>query len=427
MRGRPELRRVSPGRLVRTLKVLLGLPPIMARARFHTWRARRKGPRPGDPQRVLFLAAFWPGNAGYEYRVARWAKILEEAGFQVDIDCVFSHSQFWSWVEGNDPQLYLQPARHRLRRILASGEYGAVIVCREVLLWNDYGRLFVERLLLAMHPNAILDIDDDLGAAKGEPRQITWFGRGLGEHPTKFTASLGMYRKVIAGSRYLEELVRQRAPQLDSGDVTVIPTCLDYEEEPTKVYGARSSPLVFGWIGGTGNLEQLDLVFPALERIARETPLKLLVISGRPYAAGSIEVENVSWDMETHLDHLRRIDIGLMPLRDTPAGRGKCGFKLLQYMGLGIVSIATALTVNREIVEDGVSGFLVEPEGDWEATIRRVIASEPSFPEIGRAARETVLSRYSFAAHRQRYVGFVRRAIRSPVRSGGVSGSPGDR
>src|SRR4029450_4729740 len=109
---------------------------------------------------------------------------------------------------------------------------------------------------------------------------------------------------------------------------------------------------------------------PALERIARDTALRLLVISGQPYAPpASIEVENVPWDMRTHLNHLRRVDIGLMPLRDTPAGRGKCGFKLLQYMGLGIVSIATALTVNREIVDDGVNGFLVEPGEDWEGSI----------------------------------------------------------
>lgn len=359
---------------------------------------------------MLFLAAFWPGNAGYEYRVERWARVLKDAGFAVDIDSVWTHEQFWSWADDNDPQLYLHPARHRLRRILDSGGYGTVVVGREVLLWNDYGGLFLERLLLAMHPNAILDIDDDLGEAKGEPRRIGRFGRLLGEHPSKFTASLGMYRKVIAGSGYLKDLVLQRAPQLDRGDVAVIPTCLDYEEEPTKVYRERRTPLVFGWIGGTGNLEQLDLVADALERVARDVPLKLLVISGRPYAPRAIEVENVPWDMNTHLDHLRRIDIGLMPLRDTPASRGKCGMKLLQYMGLGIVSIATALTVNREIVDDGANGFLVEPDGDWEAAVRRVIAHEESFPEIGRAARETVLSRYSIAAHTERYEDFIRGA-----------------
>lgn len=382
----------------------------MAQARFHTWRAQRRGPVAGDPRRVLFLASFWPGNAGYEYRVARWAEILRQEGFEVDIDQVFEHEQFWSWVNDNDPRLYIEPARHRLRRILDSGDYGTVIVVREIVLWNDYGRLFLLRLLLAMHPNAILDIDDDLGAAKGEPRQIGWFGRLLGEHPAKFSASLGMYRKVIAGSGYLKQLVLERAPQLRANDVLVIPTCLDYEDEPAKEYGSRSSPLVFGWIGGTGNLPELDLVVPALERIARDTPLRLVVISGRNYQAESLDVENVPWDMATHLDHLRGIDIGLMPLRDSAAARGKCGFKLLQYMGLGIVGIATGLTVNTEIVHDGVNGFLVEPEGDWESVLRRVIAAESTFADIGRAARQTVLDRYSFVAHRQRYVEFVRGA-----------------
>ena len=379
-----------------------------------------KDARRGNPDRVLFLSAFWPGNAGYEYRTIRWARILEEAGFQVDVDTVFDQERFWSWVRVNDPQLYLYPPRHRLGQILGSEEYGAVIVNRELLLWNDYGGLFLERLLLAMHPQAILDIDDDLAAAKGEPREVGFFGRLLGEHPSKFTASLGLYRKVVVGSGYLERLALQRGPQLGNDDVVVIPTCVDYENEPHKSYSKRSAPLVFGWIGGTGNLGQLDLMVPALERIAEDTPLRLLVISGRDYEAESIEVENIPWDMATHLDHLRRIDVGLMPLRDTPAGRGKCGFKLLQYMGLGIVSIATALTVNREIVEDGVNGFLVEPDDDWEATIRRAIESESSFPEIGRAARATVLDRYSFEANREAYVDFVRRAAATadPRRAG---------
>jgi glycosyltransferase involved in cell wall biosynthesis len=394
------------------LKVLIGLLPVIARARFHTWRARRHGPVAGDPRRVLFLASFWPGNAGYEYRVARWAEILQEAGFDVDVDQVFEHEQFWSWVNSNDPRLYVEPARQRLRRILDSGDYGTVIVVREILLFNDYGRLFLERLLLAMHPTAILDIDDDLGAAKGEPKRVGWFGRLLGEHPAKFSASLRMYPRVIAGSNYLKRLVLDRAPPLQRDDVTVIPTCLDYEAEPPKTYGPRSGPFVFGWIGGTGNLEQLDLIVPALERVARDIPLRLMVISGRPYSAGSLEVENVPWDMDTHLDHLRRMDVGLMPLVDTPASRGKCGFKLLQYMGLGIVGVATALTVNTEIVDDGVSGFLVEPGEDWEPVLRRAIAMEASFSEIGRAARQTVLQRYSFAAHRRQYIDFVQGASR---------------
>lgn len=390
--------------------MLACLAPLIARAHFHAWRVRRRSVPRGDPSRVLYLAAFWPGNAGYEYRVARWAEFLERAGFAVDIDCVFDHDRFWQWVHDNDPRLYIEPARHRLQRILDSECYGTVIVAREILLWNDYGRRFLEHLLLAMHPNAILDIDDDLGAAKREPRRIGWFGRILLEESSKFSTTLRMYRRVITGSGYLRALVLELAPQLGGDDVVVIPTCLDYERERVKAYRPSARPIVFGWIGGIGNLDLLDLVAPALARIADTIPLRLLVISGAAYSADSLDVENVGWDMTTHLDHLRRIDIGLMPLRDTSEDRGKCGFKLLQYMGLGIVGVATALTVNREIVEDGVNGFLVEPGADWETALRHVIGRESEFAEIGRAARQTVLERYSFRAHAERYVSFVRGA-----------------
>jgi glycosyltransferase involved in cell wall biosynthesis len=404
---------------MRTLKVFLGLAPIIARARLQTWLLRRRGPtNTGDPRRVLFLASFWPGNAGYEYRVARWADALRAAGYEVDIDCVFGHEEFWGWVERNDWRLYVTPARRRLRRILDSQGYGTVIVVREILLWNDYGDLFLERLLLAMHPDAVLDIDDDLGAAKGEPKTIGRFGRLLGEQPAKFSSGLQMYRRVIAGSAYLRHLVLERGQNIRPEDVIVIPTCLDYELESPKVYHADHGdrgPTVIGWIGGTGNLGQLDLVAPALQRLAAEVPLRLLVISGRPYFLDGVDVENVQWDMDTHTEQLRRVDIGIMPLRDTLAARGKCGFKLLQYMGLGIVAMATAITVNAEIVQDGVDGFLVAPDADWEVAFRRVLARRDSFERIGNAARRTVFARYSFQAHHDTYVDFVgTRADRTP-------------
>lgn len=402
------------------VRVILGLLPTIIRARFHTWRARHRAAVDGDPRRVLLLASFWPGNAGYEYRVARWAQVLEAAGYEVDIDCVFGHEEFWGWVERNDWRLYVEPARHRLRRIVDSGGYGTVIVFREVLLWNDYGNLFLERLLLAMHPGAVLDIDDDLGAAKGEPKAIGRFGHVLAEHPAKFSASLQLFRRFIVGSEYLAQLVHERSERTRPEDVLVVPTCLDFENERPKRYAAHPEPpTIIGWIGGTGNLELLDLVAPALRRLSAEYPLRLLVISGRPYVAEGVDVQNVQWDMATYTERLRTIDIGIMPLHDTAAARGKCGFKLLQYMGLGIVSIATAITVNTEIVQDGVNGFLLAPDADWESAIRTVLERRQSFPEIGARARTTVLERYSFEAHRDAYVEFVARSapLQSPPRS----------
>jgi glycosyltransferase involved in cell wall biosynthesis len=100
-----------------------------------------------------------------------------------------------------------------------------------------------------------------------------------------------------------------------------------------------------------------------------------------------------------------------MPLYDNPEERGKCGFKLIQYMGLGIVSIASAVTINTEIIENGENGFLVHDEGDWLRVIEEVLARRSEFARIGTAARATIESRFSFAANRKTYLDFIKASL----------------
>ena len=87
--------------------------------------------------------------------------------------------------------------------------YNCVVVRRELLLFNDYGNLFLDRFLLVAHPSVILDFDDDLSAAKREPRARTAFGRLMFESPAKFSESLTLYSRFIAGSTYLRLMVWQ--------------------------------------------------------------------------------------------------------------------------------------------------------------------------------------------------------------------------
>jgi glycosyltransferase involved in cell wall biosynthesis len=81
-------------------------------------------------------------------------------------------------------------------------------------------------------------------------------------------------------------------------------------------------------------------------------------------------------------------------------------------MACGIVSVASAVTTNTEIIRHGVNGFLVWQEGDWERVLREVLDYKERFEEIGSNARETVASRYSFDAYGAEYAGFVARLSR---------------
>ena len=363
----------------------------------------------GMGNRVIYLAAYHPGNAGYKYRVEKWVEVLNANDYPARSRYVLDRARFDQLTTG---PLYLFHTVFLLLRLTHCVEslcYGTVIVRRELLLYNDYGWLFMERFLLAWHPNVVLDFDDDLSADKREPRRVGLFGRLLFECPTKFRTSVRLYRRFIAGSAYLGALVREANPRVGKDAILLCPTCVDYDQDPPKVYPVAAGLLTFGWVGSTGNLTNLDLIIPALSHIAERHPIRLVVISGRAYTPPtSFPIINVSWDPAREITDLYQIDIGLMPLSPTTVNKGKCGFKLLQYMGLGIVSVATAVTANEEIVSDGRDGFLVRGPEQWLPVLRRVIALRQYYARIGAAARAKVRDRYSFSANATDYIDFIR-------------------
>lgn len=363
--------------------------------------------RPAEEKKVLFLAAFSEENAGFQYRVKKWIPWLESGGYKVAVHVVFSKKQE-TWFRENNWRLYVIPLYHRFQAILASRSYSHVIVRREILIFNDYGNLFLEKLLLSIHPEAILDFDDDIAWAKKEPKEISTFGNLLGEHPAKFTASLQLYSKFIVGSEFLQDYLRKKKPGLNPNQSVVIPTCVDYDEIPAKKYEGDGGVIRFGWIGGVGNIRLLDIIIEDLNLLSREFDIELLMISGKDYTPDvDFPVINKAWSMATQIEDLKTIDIGLMPLYDTPEDRGKCGFKLIQYMGLGIPAVSSAVTVNNEIVSDGLNGWLVPPEGAWLPVLRKACASRARLPEIGAEARKRIAEKYTFRANSEKYTAFI--------------------
>jgi len=383
--------------LLRFLTLLLRLILRLATSR------RRKPVK--NPRSLLYLAAFFPVNAGYRYRVEKWAEIWRANGMQVTIKSVFEKEEFERLLGGNKIGLYIRPLWKRTLQILSAWRYDRVIVRRELLLFNDYGNLFLEKLLLTMHPDAILDIDDDLSASKKEPRNISRYGRLLAEHPAKFSASLSYYPYFIVGSSYLKEKVLSLNP---TADIAVVPTCVDYNKYAPKEYMFQKKKVTFGWIGGSYNLPLIEALLPVLEELSKEYPLNLMIISGKaPAIQPDIELIFRPWSLETQIEDLKSVDIGLMPLPDNEISRGKCGFKLIQYMGLGIVSMASAIGANKEIVDHGENAFLVEGD-DWAAQLRHVLEMRQKWQAIGRKARQKVKKVYSFEANTSSYLHLLR-------------------
>lgn len=351
-------------------------------------------------------------NAGFQFRAYKWKELLEQEGYEIHVATVVeSKKEFDCFLQdGNKSMYFIRFMWKRLFQCMRARNYETLVVRRELLIYNDYGNLFMEKMLHQLHANVILDFDDDIAHAKKEPRVVrNSFGKLANEAPQKFLDSLKIYQRFTVGSSYLKNYVLERSPSRKASDILVVPTCVNYEDHAPKVYDNNKELITFGWIGGNHNLFLLEAVIPALNEIAKQHKMELMVVAGKEYLPKEAQfpIRNVAWSLTSEIDSLREMDIGIMPLLNTPRDKGKAGYKLIQYMGMGVVSMASAVTVNTEIIEDKESGFLVEGDA-WLIKIQEVISRKKEWSKIGTAARSKVLNNYSFISNKESVKAFLK-------------------
>ncbi|MEW6117185.1 MAG: glycosyltransferase family 4 protein [Nitrospirota bacterium] len=196
---------------------------------------------------------------------------------------------------------------------------------------------------------------------------------------------------VIAGNEYLKTFAAK-----ENKRTSIIPTSIDmcrYEERPAK---AASNQITLGWIGSRSTLfylERMKHVWDAL--YDRYPQLRLMIVSNAFFDCDRMPVTKKAWSYEEEIGDLHTFDIGVMPLTDDVWARGKCGFKLLQYMAVGVPAVCSPVGMNKEIVADGTNGFWAESEEEWVDKVGRLIEDPQLRADMGRRARETVIERYS--------------------------------
>lgn len=363
---------------------------------------------------ILYLPAFFEQNAGYNWRVSKWKEYLLDKGYSVDIKLATTSNEFYHLRNENPSKFLVNYLKRRFKQVRTASKYDCVIVRRELLIYNDYGDLFLDKLLLKLNNNVILDFDDDIAAAKNQPKQINnLFGKLLLEHGNKFNETLRLYSKFMVASNYLKNKVLSENNKVKEDNIRVIPTCVDYDKYDPKIYAAqlKNAKFTLGWIGGDHNYHELRRIIPQLNK-AYNNNFQLLVIGGNKFSDKNAVFPIIfkKWSLSSEIKDLYTIDIGLMPLKETAVTKGKGAFKLIQYMGLGIIGLASPVTINREIIDDGVNGFLVEND-DWKDSLNRIFAAHDQFQKIGTKARQTIVNNYSYTANRKNYLAIIENPV----------------
>ena len=130
------------------------------------------------------------------------------------------------------------------------------------------------------------------------------------------------------------------------------------------------------------------------------------MISDANYELEGVRVENVRWSIESQEAELSRLDIGIMPLEDTPWSRGKCAYKLLQYMAAGVLGVGSAVGMNKEVIMDGENGLLVRNCADWEPVLEGALDDIDMRLRIGAEGRRSIATDHTYQNTARRWLNF---------------------
>ncbi|MCG8551721.1 MAG: glycosyltransferase family 4 protein, partial [Desulfobacterales bacterium] len=220
-----------------------------------------------------------------------------------------------------------------------------------------------------------------------------WVRRFLGQRIDRIMKHAAL---VIAGNTYLAD----RAHAAGTKRVEILPTVVDIDRYPLDTVhtgtGASKSEGCFtiGWIGSPITAHYLYSVQPVLEEVGKEVGACLMTIGAGPVNIKQIRVKDVAWSEKTESQFLNQIDVGIMPLPDTPWARGKCGYKLIQYMACGKPVIASAIGANIDIVNHEKNGFLVSSQKEWISALTRLSKDKQLRKKMGYHGRKKVEQHY---------------------------------
>lgn len=334
------------------------------------------------------------------FRFLQYVPLLEQAGWEVSHRPCIPSRPWRSPLELRALKVLQQQAQrlrrvaHRWRDIRDATRFDVVFLSRDLLGGDPRW----EARLVRRNPRVVFDFDDAVYEAAGG-RQAEWMCRHAAW--------------VTAGNETLAAWARQFSER-----VSVLPTVVDvaaHERAAPRPGGRR-----VGWCGSDRSIAgTLIPQLPMLARLQQELDFELVVMTRpRPvFSVPGLRWVYVEWNDRDEKRLGEFLDIGIMPLPDTPFHRGKCGLKLLQYMACGLPFVATPLGVNVALAGSGARGFTAADEAAWRAALVALLAQPRLGAEMGARGRAFCAEHYDLPRWAPVLSAILQRAAGQPAAS----------
>lgn len=348
----------------------------------------------------MFLAPYPYNRApSQRFRFEQYFQFLNSSGIRYEFRSFYSES-LWRKISSGKfltafPGIIIA-YMIRITHVLRSISFDLIFLHREM---TPAGPPVYEWILAKLFRKKIVyDFDDAIWLTDDFTRnrilnRIKWL--------SKTGTICHISHKVSCGNEYLRSFALQYNPYS-----FINPTTIDMVALAGKCRKHKSGNITIGWTGSHTTLKYLYGITDALKEILSHPEISLTVISNRRPAWDITDYIFIEWNKDSEIEDLLTIDIGLMPLPDDRWTRGKCGFKALQYLALGIPALVSPLEVNRKIVDHGSNGYYCSETGDWINYILELAGDHLKRERFGAAGMHKISADYSTLSNRNNFLGF---------------------
>ena len=358
---------------------------------------------------VALLSKYSRLGASSRLRTLQYLPALQRAGINVTTHPLFDDEYLKRLYAGEErsPIFVARRYAQRARQIHGIKQADLIWLEKEAL---PYVPFWLERGLMPRRVPYVVDYDDavfhnyDLSPSRLVRRL---FGRKIDKVMSGASA-------VICGNDYLAE----RARRAGARHVGCVPTVVDvsrYQLNASNEVHQNDTPVI-GWIGSPSTQHYVLALKPVLEAMHHQHGARLVLVGAQPQLAeqfGDLPVEVLPWSEDSEASAIAGFDIGIMPLPDAPWERGKCGYKLIQYMAAGKPVVASSVGVNIEIVEGWHCGELADNSIQWSAALSGLLVDPMRRRSLGEQGHRAVQEYFSLQVQAPRLVEIFRRAVRN--------------
>ncbi|MFM2358281.1 MAG: hypothetical protein RLY16_274 [Bacteroidota bacterium] len=348
---------------------------------------------------ILFIAQY-PNNTspGQRFRFELYKEILEQNGYSITTSSFLDQqgyniihkkgyffSKAWAVLKGYLKRTVELPTVRKYDFVFVYGE--AAPLGPPVFEWL-YVKLFKKKV--------IFDFDDAIWMPHISDSNSLFLAL---KNVNKVRSLCAWAYKVSCGNDFLRNYALKY-----NANVVYSPTCVDTENRHNILANHDVKRVTIGWTGSFSTLKYLNILEPVLQKLQEKYDFDIKIICNQ---APSLHLKNLTyipWTAQNEVAELSACQIGLMPLTNDEWSEGKCGFKLIQYLSLEIPAVSSRVGVNKQIIQEGVNGYLCNTEEEWYNAIETLLNDVELRKKMGDAGRKKIIQHYSLLSNKQNFL-----------------------